>query len=258
LKGRNNYLCLQRLKVAVERGQVARDVVEWAHRTSTGDLERAPILGLPSLLGSRFEFCLGKACGYREACFYHRAWKKAEEAQILVVNHHLLLSHLVSEKKGLPFFERLVIDEAHRLERTALEVLGESCSLSRILRQIQGISGLGLALGMGRELVRVLEDLAGGVSRSLSFLAGLLPPGRVSAWEMEHLDGVEEELSRLSLAMEEVALRGEGWLRRQGEEEPLHREVALGMGELLAGARVLEAWARGGGEVVRWAEGPDI
>ena len=229
-------------------------MVEWAHRTADGDLEGAPRPGLSTLLGSRFEFCLGKACGYREACFYQKAWKRAEESHILVVNHHLLLSHMVAEKKGLPFFDRLVIDEAHRLERTALEVLGESCSLTRISRQIQGLAGLGLALGMEGDLIRHLEELQARVAGSISFFQGVLPPDRVSSWDMEHLGEVEEELSRLSLALEEVALRGEGWLRRQGEDEPLHREVALGVGELLAGARVLEAWSRGPEDVVRWVE----
>lgn len=254
LKGRNNYLCLHRLRAAVERGAVDRAVVEWAHGTSTGDLETAPHPGLSSLLGSRFEYCLGKACGYREACFYQKAWKRAGESHVLVVNHHLLLSHLVAEKKGLPFFERLVIDEAHRLERTALEVLGESCGLSRVFRQIQGLAGLGLALGMDASFLRGLEELQGRVARSISLLARLLPPGRVSLWEVRELEEVEEELSHLSLAMEEVALQGEGWLRRLGEEEPLHREVALGVGELLAGAKVLEAWAQGPPGTVRWVE----
>ena len=254
LKGRNNYLCLHRLKAAVERGEVDRDVVEWAHKTVHGDLETAPKVGLSHLLGSRWEYCLGKSCGYRELCFYQRAWKRAEEAHLVVVNHHLLLSHLVAEKKGLPFFERLIVDEAHRLERTALEVLGESCVISRLLRQVQGLTGLGLALGMGTDFLQDLEDLKRRLSRSLTFLRGLLPQGRVAVWEMEALEEVEEELSNLSLAMEEVALRGEGWLRRQGEEAPLHREVALGVGELLAGARVLEKWAQGPREMVRWAE----
>lgn len=254
LKGRANYLCLSRLKAAVERGEVDRQVVEWAHGTSTGDLEGAPRSGLMSLLGSRWEYCPGKTCSYREACLYQKAWKRAEEAHLVVVNHHLLLSHLVAEKGGLPSFDRLVVDEAHRLERTALEVLGQSCILSRMVRQVQGLTGLGLALEGEASFLRDLEYLKRRMAQGLSFLSALLPPGRTSPQSLQSLQGVEEELSSLSLAMEEVALRGEGWLRRQGDEGSLVREVALGVGELLAGARTLEQWAESPQGMVRWVD----
>jgi len=254
LKGRNNYLCLHRLRGAVEMGKVSEEAVNWAHTTQWGDLEEAPQPGLATLLGSRWEYCLGKNCPYREACFYQKAWKRAEDSHVVVVNHHLLLSHLLREKKGLPYFERLIVDEAHRLERTALEVLGENCSLNRMLRRAQGISGLGLSLEGGQPFIKGLQGLERHLNHALTFLASILPQGRVTQEALPEKGEVERLLRQLSYTMEEVALKGEGLVRRLGEDAPLMGEIALASRELLSSAQVLEHWATEEEEMVKWVE----
>ena len=254
LKGRNNYLCLSRLKAAVDGGEADQRMVEWSRETPSGDLESAPQPDAVYRLGSRWEYCLGKACPYKDACFYQKAWKRAEEASLLLVNHHLLLSHLVAERKGLPFFERLIIDEAHRLERVALEVMGRSCSLSLMLKQVRSLVELGLLLGGEETFLEGLRNLQKRLEQSMRVLSSMVPVGRISCEEMQKLSVVEEEMSNLSMAMEETAFKGEGWLRRQEEEVSLHREIALGVGELMDGAVTLQMWSEGEANVVRWVE----
>ncbi len=254
LKGRNNYLCLHRLKGAVEMGQILESVVNWAHTTSWGDLEQAPQPRLSAILGSRWEYCLGKNCPYREACFYQKAWKRAEDAHVVVVNHHLLLSHLLAEKRGLPYFERLIVDEAHRLERTALEVMGKKCSLNRVLRRAQGLSGLGLSLEGGQPFLKGLQSLERLLDHALNFLASILPQGRVPQESLPEKGKLKELLGQLSFTMEEIALKGEGLVRRLGEDAPVMGEVALASRELLSSAQVLEDWAIEEEETVKWVE----
>ena len=254
LKGRNNYLCLHRLRGAVEMGKVSEEVINWARTTHWGDLEEAPQPGLTTILGSRWEYCLGKNCPYREICFYQKAWKRAEESHVVVVNHHLLLSHLLREKRGLPYFERLIVDEAHRLERTALEVLGENCSLNRILRRAREISGLGLSLEGGQHFIEGLQGLERHLNHALTLLASILPQGRVTQEALPESVEVERLLRQLSYSMEEVALKGEGLVRRLGEDAPLMGEIALASRELFSSAQVLEHWAVEEEDVVKWVE----
>jgi ATP-dependent DNA helicase DinG len=140
LKGRRNYLC--KLRFEEMRGQPrfrkredARlwpDIVRWAAKTETGD--RAEIPGMPddyaawSDLSVGSEGCLGQKCQFYDECFVFEARRRAQDADIIVVNHHLFFADLALRSQGitelLPEYDAVIFDEAHHLEGVATSYFG--------------------------------------------------------------------------------------------------------------------------------------
>ena len=148
MKGLSNYLCLRRLgeaRASGDRGMgvaLAR-VADWAQTTGTGD--RAELTDLPEDadvwrdVASSSETRIGVNCEHFEACFVTRMRQEAEDAQIVVVNHHLLLADLAlrTGKRGahaavLPPYDAVVFDEAHQVEDVATDFFGTRVSSARI------------------------------------------------------------------------------------------------------------------------------
>ncbi|WP_027157238.1 ATP-dependent DNA helicase [Methylobacter luteus] len=140
LKGRSNYLCTYRLKNAFEStlgfnkedAAALAKIRSWAQRTKIGDVsemsevaEADPIWYQAT---SSAENCLGQECPDYAECFLVKARKKAQEAEILVVNHHLLCADWSIRDSGfgelLPDADVVIIDEAHQLADTASNFLG--------------------------------------------------------------------------------------------------------------------------------------
>ncbi len=140
LKGRSNYLCLLRLKnaqaspigFAKEEAMALQKIGRWAGRTKTGDVsemadvpEHDPIWYQAT---STVDNCLGQECDDYAECFLMKARKKAQESDILVINHHLLCADWSIRDNGfgelLPHAEVIIIDEAHQLADTASNFLG--------------------------------------------------------------------------------------------------------------------------------------
>jgi ATP-dependent DNA helicase DinG len=142
LKGRGNYLCLYRLENATqtdigfsrEDAAALHKIGRWAKRTHSGDIaemaeveEAAPIWYQAT---SSVDNCLGQDCPVYADCFLVKARKKAQEAEVLVVNHHLLCADWSIRETGfgelLPDPDVVIIDEAHQLADTASNFLGVS------------------------------------------------------------------------------------------------------------------------------------
>lgn len=141
LKGRSNYLCRYRLQQA--RGeprltspqQVAefQRIVAWAGRTRHGDMAELDALAddspLLPLVTSTVDNCLGTDCPNYDECFVVQARQRAQAADLVVVNHHLLLADLALKQDGfgelLPGAEAFIIDEAHQLPELAAQFFGE-------------------------------------------------------------------------------------------------------------------------------------
>ena len=144
MKGRNNYLCLRRLRLLSRqpllRGldEVAyyHELKKWSKKTSTGD--RAELSNLPEDWGlwkeicASTDTCAGQACEFFEDCFITRMRQEAAAANVVVVNHHLFFADLAVRMKGfgevLPRYEAVIFDEAHELEEVATQFLGFSLS----------------------------------------------------------------------------------------------------------------------------------
>ena len=140
LKGRSNYLCSYRLQNALtstlgfskEEAVALAKIKLWARGTKSGDIsemsgvtEGDPVWYHAT---STLDNCLGQECPDYSECFLVKARKKAQEADILVVNHHLLCADWSLRDSGfgelLPNAEVVVIDEAHQLADTASNFLG--------------------------------------------------------------------------------------------------------------------------------------
>lgn len=149
LKGRANYLCHYRMEQALADprfhggalGAQLQAVLDWSKRTHSGDLaeldalpEDSPLL--PQIT-STAENCLGTTCPFWNDCFVVRARQRAQAADVVVVNHHLLLADLALKEEGfgevLPGAQAFVVDEAHQLPELAAQFFGEGMGLRALL-----------------------------------------------------------------------------------------------------------------------------
>jgi ATP-dependent DNA helicase DinG len=154
LKGWRNYLCLSRLETARGAGGTLFDSVStnelqsitaWAARTTDGSLADLPTPPRPELwdeVAAEPDLCHRAQCPYFADCFLFRARREAAQADVVVVNHHLLMSDVAvrraqqnwQEAAVLPAYTRLVIDEGHHLEDAAAAHLGVTITRRGLLR----------------------------------------------------------------------------------------------------------------------------
>ena len=155
LKGWRNYLCLARLHQAVgsQRTLLEQDkldellgIAEWAGHTADGTLSDLPVTPSPEVwdeVSAEPDLCTRLKCAHFDRCFLFRARRRAAEADVVVVNHHLLAADLAvrqaqdnwDEAAVLPPYDRLVLDEGHHLEDVAAAHLGVQVS-SRAVRRL--------------------------------------------------------------------------------------------------------------------------
>ena len=148
LKGRSNYLCLFRLEqhynhVPVQDDELINDlslIKKWASETQSGDIGELSYISEDSkalpYVTSTTDNCLGKDCPVYEDCHLLKARKKAQAADLVVVNHHLFFADLALKYTGfgelLPQMDVVIFDEAHQLPDIASDYFGENLS-SRLL-----------------------------------------------------------------------------------------------------------------------------
>jgi ATP-dependent DNA helicase DinG len=161
LKGRANYLCHFHLERTLQNGRLTsredvgylREISRHAKTTSTGDKaelskvpENAPVW---NLVTSTRDNCLGAECQYYQDCFVMKARKEAQQADVVVVNHHLFFADLALKDTGvaelLPSANTIIFDEAHQLPETASLFFGETVSTFQILELCRDILAEGLA-----------------------------------------------------------------------------------------------------------------
>jgi ATP-dependent DNA helicase DinG len=141
MKGRRNFLCTQRYHETLRMGSIfdtgaIRDLDRWASETETGDREDLDF-PLPaqtwSEVASDGEDCAPAACPFREGCFYYAHRDRAMEADVIVVNHALLLANAASGGAIFDVSDRhLIVDEAHRLEDVMSQAFGARVSFGRV------------------------------------------------------------------------------------------------------------------------------
>jgi ATP-dependent DNA helicase DinG len=171
LKGRNNYVCLHRLKRAettpVLEGLEEVDhfdlVRRWAYQTETGD--RAELTELPEYLSfwrhvdARSDICIGQKCPSFDDCFVTKARQAALESDIVIVNHHLFFADLALRNREygqvLPDYSAVIFDEAHQLEDIAASYFGAHVSSYMLEDLLADISRLPIFdVEAARELVK--------------------------------------------------------------------------------------------------------
>ncbi|MDR0469285.1 MAG: DEAD/DEAH box helicase, partial [Peptococcaceae bacterium] len=149
LKGRGNYLCLSRWREVITRGSgliwgerilLARLAV-WLAEGARGDMDSIFLLGPErewfSQMASSRETCQGNQCQYFRECFFQKARSGANSAQIVIINHALLLSGSRHGEGVLPKASHLIIDEAHHLEDEGIRYYTDVFSVLEFERKIQ-------------------------------------------------------------------------------------------------------------------------
>lgn len=158
MKGRNNYVCLQRLNRAqsspvldgLDEVDYFEDVTHWSRESSTGD--RAELASLPEHLSfwrhidARSETCIGQKCPDFDPCFITRMRNRAQDADIVVVNHHLFFADLALRNSAygnvLPDYSAVILDEAHLIEDVVSEYFGAQVSNYQVDDLVRDISSL--------------------------------------------------------------------------------------------------------------------
>ncbi len=232
LKGRGNYLCLHRLELAqgegrfLSRSHVAdlQTIRQWASRTKSGDLAELDELPEDSPLWpqvtSTADNCLGSECEYLDNCHLVRARRRAQEADVVVVNHHLLFADLALKDGGfgelLPGANAFILDEAHQLPDTASAFFGISITANQLLELSRDTVAEDLKeAGESRQL-RSFADKLDKAVRDMR-LVFAREPGR-GAWSdyREHgemkkaLAELEESFNNFHKCLKPLAPRGKG------------------------------------------------
>jgi ATP-dependent DNA helicase DinG len=167
LKGWRNYLCLARMHQAVsaQRTLLEQDkldellgIAEWAGHTADGTLSDLPVTPSSEVwdeVSAEPDLCTRLKCPHFDRCFLFRARRRAAEADVVVVNHHLLAADLSvrqssdnwQEAAVLPPYRRLILDEAHHLEDVAAAHLGTQVTSRAVRRLLARFERNGRGLG---------------------------------------------------------------------------------------------------------------
>ncbi|HEY2145774.1 MAG TPA: ATP-dependent DNA helicase [Steroidobacteraceae bacterium] len=225
LKGRANYLCRHRLELATQQGsllapergvaRVLARVSRWAATTKTGDLaeltdlpEQSPVW--PNITSIR-ENCLGQECAQFSRCHVFDARRNAQAADIVVVNHHLLLADLALKEEGfgdlLPGAEAVILDEAHQVPDIAAQFFGQVWSVRQALVLLRDVSA-----EMAAAAIRApaLIETALGLEAQLEGLRSLLPRGATRHEWSELPDAFLDALPQIETALSDLASQLEG------------------------------------------------
>lgn len=158
MKGRGNYLCHQDMDYARDdlflmSSPEFERISKWASKTTTGDVADIPFSWSHwQEIACNQDTCRARECHYFDRCFYFNMRKEAASANIIVVNHALLLCDLEAaeddaDKKLIPNYDALVIDEAHHLEEVATKAFGcelDNANIHFFMERIRRLKGLDL------------------------------------------------------------------------------------------------------------------
>jgi ATP-dependent DNA helicase DinG len=242
LKGRANYLCHYYLQRTADNGRLPtrqdtshlQEIIRFAKITRTGD--KAELASVPEnspvwpMVTSTRDNCLGQECPQYKECFVMQARREAQQADIVVVNHHLFFADVMLRDTGmaelLPTANTIIFDEAHQLPETATLFFGETVSTTQFLELARDAVAEGLSHArdfsdwtkLGAALERAARDVRlafkeDSVRMSLGQLSDDHPL-------FDALDTLEEHLDALTKALGEHAERAEslGALLRRARE----------------------------------------
>ncbi len=247
LKGRVNYLCVHRLGQAeIEAGflspQVSADlqsIKAWAGRTQTGD--RAELVDIPEdasvwpHVTSTADNCLGQECPLFNDCYVVKARREANEAEILVVNHHLFLADMALRDEGfgevLPGAEAVIFDEAHQLPEVASEFFGITLTSRQLIELARDSKNA--YLSEARD-VPTFTETCGALEKTVAELRLTLGSNdHRAAWEQAKADhAVSEALASLKAMLAHLQSELEPLAERAKVLESCGRRCALLLAQL--------------------------
>ncbi|WP_370661622.1 ATP-dependent DNA helicase [Massilia aquatica] len=231
LKGRSNYVCHYHLERTLQNGRMTsrddvgnlREISRFIKMTSSGD--KAELAKVPenaqiwNLVTSTRDTCMGAECQYYQDCFVMKARREAQQADVVVVNHHLFFADVALKDTGvaelLPSANTIIFDEAHQLPDTATLFFGQTVSTSQILELCRDVLAEGLSHARGgpdwAKVVMVVEKAARDLR--LTFpqdimrlsLAQIMP----SSEFFPALNTLKEKLAEMITVLEDQAARAE-------------------------------------------------
>jgi ATP-dependent DNA helicase DinG len=255
LKGRANYLCLHRLDQVSEPAATIVDdlneVREWRYRTASGD--KGELIEVPEdsavwpLVTSTAENCLGQQCPEYSKCHVVKARKAAQEADLVVVNHHLLLADLAMKEEGfvefLPGAEAVIIDEAHQIPDLAVQFFGVALGSRELERVADDLRAATLPYSQS-ELNRRVDKLQTAI-RALRADA----PRKEGRYELgEVMSDIRDALDKLSHALHDMQVAVADMGDTSIELEKLHDQL-VSQGERLGVLISEDSW-----DGLRWLE----
>ncbi|HWV62699.1 MAG TPA: ATP-dependent DNA helicase [Oxalicibacterium sp.] len=231
LKGRANYVCHFHLERTLQNGRLTsredvghlREISRFVKTTSTGDkaeLSKVPeTASVWNLVTSTRDTCMGAECQYYQDCFVMKARKEAQQADVVVVNHHLFFADVALKDTGvaelLPSANTVIFDEAHQLPETATLFFGETVSTSQVLELCRDVLAEGLAHARGGAdwpaVVTTVERAARDLrltfpQDSVRFSVGQIAP---SSPFFPALDVLKDQLDAMLAVLEKHAERAE-------------------------------------------------
>ncbi len=280
VKGLGNYLCKRRFgelrtsaySLGGASAMRSLPLVEaWASETETGDMAELAMLpeGDPLWreVSSSSETRIGTSCAYHKECFVTKMRKDADEAQLLVVNHHLFFADLAlraaNAERGpaigaLPPYDVVILDEAHQIEDVATQFFGTSLSKARVetmLRDAErayfaaGLTDPVFGRGEGTALTAIVREASDAFFAAIADVArssggdgggrALLAP---DAWT----EAVSAAWGRLDETLEALC----GYTKSQAKDEPMRLVVTRAAALRAAAAKVLDP----GANQVTWVE----
>ena len=227
-KGRGNYLCRRRLEFGLRKRSLFYDrgysqlasINEWAGQTEDGSLSDLPFV--PEALvwdgvNSEHGNCRGRRCSHFGDCFYRRARRRLDSADIIVANHALMFSDLVLKLQGvsvMPKYKYVIIDEAHNIEHVAEEHFGINISNRRVkllldslynprthkglLAYTEARKAMDTVVRTGKEASRFFKQVSNWYLESREETGGRCYRNFVDDTLSGHLKNLRSELSRLA------------------------------------------------------------
>jgi ATP-dependent DNA helicase DinG len=225
LKGRSNYLCRHRLELATQQGSLLEGeraekrmlsrIARWAASTKSGDLaelsdlpEQSPVF---AQVTSTRENCLGQECAQFSRCHVVEARRGAQAADIVIVNHHLLLADLALKEEGfgdlLPGAEAVILDEAHQVPDIAAQFFGRTWSSRQAQLLLRDI---GAELAACGARAPALAAAVTALSSAIDAWRALLPRAAARIEWSALSDAFLDTVSELESALRDITAQLEG------------------------------------------------
>jgi ATP-dependent DNA helicase DinG len=263
LKGRANYICHHHLARAEADGRfMSRDdvhhlheITRFAKRTQTGDKSELAIVPenatIWASVTSTRDNCLGQECGSYKECFVMEARKRAQAADVVVVNHHLFFADVMLRDEGvaelLPAANTVVFDEAHQLPEVAGLFFGEDISTSQVLDLARDARAEGITEAKDFKALPEAANALEKAIRDFRLVFGMdgmrMPVQKALGLKgfNDGLQGLRDKLAELSKLLQSQAERGPGMQNCWERAQVLQNQLA--------------AWQAGDNpNLVRWVE----
>jgi len=262
LKGRSNYICHYHLEQTLREGRMRdraevlhlHQVAAFAQSSTRGDIAELTTVpensGLWSQVTSTRDNCLGQECPHHAKCFVLSARKEAQQADVVVVNHHLFFADVMLRDEGagelLPQAQTVILDEAHQLPETATVFFGRSLSTSLLVDL--GRDAVSEALNVSVEF-RDIPDAALALEKAARDLRLAIPlkEGRLAYDQVMRYEKFTEALNQVVARLEVL----HALVTHQAERSEGLHAIALRAQELLVQA---QSWQEEGSDQIRWME----